>query len=672
MKTLLSFIFALLLPALVSAQTVAQGAPTTTSDAKAWPFKVVFGGVQIDPRAVNALPAGVNVFGNAAFGMPGPLMTLQLDGKYGVATIYLENSGAFIGTIKVAGFVVTNSKFIQAINVTDGTGLTDTLTFGKVYAVPVSGLSGVVIYVSAYTSGSFDYEMYAGAGSLGFPLGTQAVSGSFLTDTQLRASAVPISAASLPLPTGAATSALQTTGNSSLGSLASTIDSNLNLRVDVAAVGGLAQAVDVSHGVSGLGTIRVELPTDGTGRVNLGAGSQLVGKVGIDQTTPGTTNRVDVGVSALPTGASTSALQTTGNTSVGSIDTKTPALGQALAAASVPVVLTAAQITTLTPLSTVTVTDGAGAMNVIVDSATLGTVTVSDGAGAMNTIVDSGTLTAVTSITNAVTVTDGAGAMNVIVDSATLGTVTVSDGAGAMNTIIDSGTITAVTAITNALPAGNNNIGDVDVATLPALVAGTAVIGHVIVDTTSTTAVTQATAANLNATVVGPTLTKGTQGAAGFSTQDLKDAGRTTISFYANTFAAGATTVEKIITWDQSKGTGAITAATASYTITSGKTLRITGLSVATRGHATATIQTTTFKLRLNTAGACVVTSTPILFAAESATPATASAWDRYVIPIPDGYEIAGNGTIALCITAASTFVTNAPTWNVNLIGYEY
>lgn len=47
------------------------------------------------------------------------------------------------------------------------------------------------------------------------------------------------------------------------------------------------------------------------------------------------------------------------------------------------------------------------------------------------------------------------------------GTVTVTDGSGALNVIVDSGTITAVTAISNALPAGNNNIGDVDVATLP-------------------------------------------------------------------------------------------------------------------------------------------------------------------------------------------------------------
>lgn len=40
-----------------------------------------------------------------------------------------------------------------------------------------------------------------------------------LTDAQLRATAVPVSAGSLPLPTGAATAALQTTGNSTLSSI---------------------------------------------------------------------------------------------------------------------------------------------------------------------------------------------------------------------------------------------------------------------------------------------------------------------------------------------------------------------------------------------------------------------------------------------------------------------
>jgi hypothetical protein len=50
----------------------------------------------------------------------------------------------------------------------------------------------------------------------------------------------------------------------------------------------------------------------------------------------------------------TGAKQDTGNTSLSNIDGKTPALGQALAAASVPVILPAATITTLTPPTTVT------------------------------------------------------------------------------------------------------------------------------------------------------------------------------------------------------------------------------------------------------------------------------------------------------------------------------
>jgi len=56
----------------------------------------------------------------------------------------------------------------------------------------------------------------------------------------------------------------------------------------------------------------------------------------------------------LPAGASTSALQTTGNTSLSNIDTKVPALGQALAAASTPVVLTAIQQAALTPPAAIT------------------------------------------------------------------------------------------------------------------------------------------------------------------------------------------------------------------------------------------------------------------------------------------------------------------------------
>ena len=64
---------------------------------------------------------------------------------------------------------------------------------------------------------------------------------------------------------------------------------------------------------------------------------------------------------AAITGFSTETTLGTVHGHVDSIDTKTPALGQALAAASVPVVLTAAQMTTLTPVSAVTVTNATAA-----------------------------------------------------------------------------------------------------------------------------------------------------------------------------------------------------------------------------------------------------------------------------------------------------------------------
>lgn len=72
-------------------------------------------------------------------------------------------------------------------------------------------------------------------------------------------------------------------------------DSSLaaNQSVNLAQVAGATTAT--GHGTAA-GALRVELPTDGTGNVNasLNAGTNLVGKVGIDQTTPGTTNAVSL------------------------------------------------------------------------------------------------------------------------------------------------------------------------------------------------------------------------------------------------------------------------------------------------------------------------------------------------------------------------------------------
>ena len=117
----------------------------------------------------------------------------------------------------------------------------------------------------------------------------------------------------------------------------------------------------------------------------------------------GTWNVTNVsGTISLPTGAATSAKQDTEIASLASIDGKLPSLGQALAAASIPIVLTAAQITTLTP--PVAITGFATAANQTTELASLASI--------------DGKITAVN---------------------------------------------TGAVVISSALPAGTNNIGDVDV-----------------------------------------------------------------------------------------------------------------------------------------------------------------------------------------------------------------
>lgn len=126
--------------------------------------------------------------------------------------------------------------------------------------------------------------------NLDVALSTRAVTG--LTDAQLRASAVPVTAASLPLPSGAATSALQTAGNASLTSLDG----------KTPALGQAAMAASVP----------VVLASD-------------------QSALP-----VSIGSIALPTGAAT-------EVTLAALNTKVPVQGQAVKAASVPVTLASDQ-----------------------------------------------------------------------------------------------------------------------------------------------------------------------------------------------------------------------------------------------------------------------------------------------------------------------------------------
>lgn len=148
--------------------------------------------------------------------------------------------------------------------------------------------------------------------------------------------------------------------------------------------------------------------------------------------------------------------------------------------------------------------------------------------------------------------------------------------------------------------------------------------------------------------------------------------GRNLVHLWALGVASGTTGTETAITLTKSAAPGAATSSGASLTVTNAKRFRITSMTFASRGHSTGTAQVTTFALRVNTAGA-TTTSSNIMWAARTATPATALAWDRAQFFFDDmGVEIVGDGTLTFGVTANAVFTTNAPTWDVAITGYEY
>ena len=157
------------------------------------------------------------------------------------------------------------------------------------------------------------------------------------------------------LPTGAATSALQTTGNNSLSSIDGKTATLVSGRVPVDP-SGVTSPVSFTRLASATDSVTVFQPT----AANLNA--NVSGTVAATQS--GTWDVTNVsGVVSLPTGASTAANQTTGNSSLSSIDTKTPALvtgripvdgsavTQPVSAVSLPLPTGAATESTLSALS---------------------------------------------------------------------------------------------------------------------------------------------------------------------------------------------------------------------------------------------------------------------------------------------------------------------------------
>ena len=127
------------------------------------------------------------------------------------------------------------------------------------------------------------------------------------------------------------------------------------------------------------------------------------------------------------------------------------------------------------------------------------------------------------------------GIMALVVRKDTAAALAGADGDYAPLEVDASGRLWVNVGAMAALPAGANNIGDVDVATLPALVAGSAIIGKVGIDQTTpgtTNAVVMKTSAGTEVNFADPTTGTGSQVASSASAVTI---------LAANTSRKGAT-----------------------------------------------------------------------------------------------------------------------------------
>jgi hypothetical protein len=177
--------------------------------------------------------------------------------------------------------------------------------------------------------------------------------------------------------------------------------------------------------------------------------------------------------------------------------------------------------------------------------------------------------------------------------------------------------------------------------------------------------------------VTAPTLTKGTQGANGFSVQDLRDAGRNSRAFMLDAITAAPST-EALVSVVQWYSNAAVAGTTQPAVVPAGKTLRLTSWkimyqSLTTPGYAVV-------RMRVNTAGVAVLAS-PLVWSFEAGsgtagntTNALAGAVMTETGEFPEGFEIPAASGIGFSMAGYSATGVLALQGGVRfaVFGYEY
>ena len=199
--------------------------------------------------------------------------------------------------------------------------------------------------------------------------------------------------------------------------------------------------------------------------------------------------------------------------------------------------------------------------------------------------------------------------------------------------------------------------------TQPVSLASTTVTGSV--------SVIQVTASNLNATVTPIAITKGTQGATGFTTQALVDAGRNVSNFFM-VLPVVTTATDTLQSLTGYKSNAAVTATTTPAVVTTGKTYRITSIQLAYVAIATAGYAK--FTLRANTGGVVAIGSAAVQNWFLGGPGVTAGMFFSETIDFPDGLEFAAGTGIGVSVIGYGATGTAAAVGYaaISIYGFEY
>lgn len=242
------------------------------------------------------------------------------------------------------------------------------------------------------------------------------------------------------------------------------------------------------------------------------------------------------------------------------------------------------------------------------------------------------------------------------------------DGSGSTQPVSGTVTLGAGAAVIGALTA-NQSINN-------AQIAGVATAVDNGVSSTGCQRVVIAsnnTAFSVNAT--GPTLTKGMQGSTGFSTQDLKDAGRNVTNYFM-AIQIVSTNTDALLSLTGYKSGAAVGATTTPAVVTSGKIYRINSITLSY-----VTIITTPgairFTLRANTGGTVLISSAAVAnwtVGEPTGIAPVAGKFNTVTIPFPDGLEFAAGTGIGISQVGLNTVGTAAAVGYgiVTISGYEY